>query len=166
MVSSEHHTRTAQAQVQETELLRALPSIYTSLVPTIWYTSTWLSSAFNYYYMADVCHYIVGLLPYSYSTLDGQQELTKIPTLCCSKRSKGSSRLSYTASCLPASGGCGAANDLAAELAVPCPCCDDATSGHLAVAGVRPPDHWPPTIHAQQEHDSWPCSDFACCRLV
>jgi len=45
--------------------------------------------------MADVCHYIVGLLPYSYSIINGQQELTKIPTLCCSKRSKGSSRLSY-----------------------------------------------------------------------
>ena len=45
-VSSEHHTRTAQAQLQETELLCsiALP-IYTSLVPTICYTSTWLSSA-------------------------------------------------------------------------------------------------------------------------
>jgi hypothetical protein len=38
---------TAQAQIQGTELLCsiALPSIYTSLVSTIWYASTWLSSA-------------------------------------------------------------------------------------------------------------------------
>jgi len=96
----EQSTHTALAQVwmcsNWTALSIALSSIYTSLVPTIWHTSTWLSSAFNYYYMADVCHYIVGLLPYSYCTIDGQQELATIPTLCCTKRSKGSSRLSYT----------------------------------------------------------------------
>lgn len=38
--------------------------------------------------MADVCHYIVGQLPYSYSTLDGQQEPTNKRTIWCSKRSK------------------------------------------------------------------------------
>lgn len=39
---------------------------------------------------------------------------------------------------MAASGGCDAANELVAELAVPCPRYDSATSGCVAVAGVYP----------------------------
>ena len=44
-VSSEHHTRTAQAQVQENCFAQLHCLVYiTSLTPTIWLTSKWLSS--------------------------------------------------------------------------------------------------------------------------
>jgi hypothetical protein len=47
---------------------------------------------------------------------------------------------------MAASGGCDAANELVAELAVPCPRYDSATSGCVAVAGVSPVDSCPAVV--------------------